>query len=75
MLCVICGQKAFTAYCFRHKPRKLLKTARRIRRVGKVGKKQMDFNKSWLVAVPDNKLYCFYCKHIGIHRLLDRSEA
>lgn len=46
-----------------------------MKKIGKVGRKTIQSNKEFLDSVPDNELYCFYCKHIGIIWLLMRKEA
>lgn len=73
--CTYCGALGHTSMGCLKKPRKPLKATKRIRRVGKVTKKQMEFNKAWLDSIPDDKLYCFYCLHIGVKHLLTREEA
>ena len=50
--CAVCGKRAYSGYCVRHKPKKPVNRLRRPRKAGKHSELWAEFRKQWLIDNP-----------------------
>lgn len=73
--CTYCKGLGHLAFGCTKKPRKPMRASKPMKKVGRVGRATMQSNKEFLDSFSDDELYCFYCKHVGVHQLLERPRA
>jgi 5-methylcytosine-specific restriction endonuclease McrA len=68
--CSVCGVRAYSAYCVRHKPKKAVQRLKRPRSMGKQGTKWVEFRDT--VARPYlDSVYGHTCSMCGVGGRLD----
>jgi hypothetical protein len=79
--CKTCSANCTGEYCFRHKPRKPMQTRtrlqakKRIKRVGKLGRRYIELRKLYFTINPGPDYYCAYCLYVGIDEPLAQQHV
>lgn len=63
--CIICGANSVSGYCFRHKRRKPMQRGRAMKKIGRVGRAELDQRAQFFID-HDPPYLCVYCLVIGI---------
>lgn len=73
--CKSCKRDGHTAFNCPARPRKVLKTKSRIKRLGKMGRSYISLRTQYFNDHPGDEHYCYYCLYLDIEIPLTEARA